>query len=1052
MNSYIPGQRVISDAELQMGLGTVLSTELRTVTVLFLSTDETRTYAIQTAPLTRVEFAVGDSITSHDGVTIKITEVRQHDGLLTYVGLDKAGKQITIEEGQLDNAMQLNRPSERLFNGQVDADKWFALRYRTQSQLNRLAHSDLYGLTGVRTSLIPHQLYIAHEVANRYAPRVLLADEVGLGKTIEAGLILHHQLQTERAHRVLIVVPETLMHQWLVEMLRRFNLHFKIFDEARFADVGDDEDFTDEADDIVNAFMSEQLVLCSLDFLAADPARYQQCLAAEWDLMVVDEAHHLQWSQHEPGHEYQLIEKLAHTISGVLLLTATPEQLGKESHFARLRLLDPDRFHDFDAFVEEEQSYEPVAQVVEDLLNGKALDEADIELIESTLDEGDNKRLLDAVVTEGAESAGSSSQVDSRLRGDDENVGAMGVGGEGTAAASAESASKPSSRLTLSRRGNDSSASLPGAGDEEKKSENDSTPSFPRRRESMVDEPAISQARIDLVEHLLDRHGTGRVLFRNTRAAIKGFPDRVVHSYPLDMPAGYQELFAIAKQVNPELLLVPECLHEAMASELSDDTRWSHFDPRIEWLNNKLAELAPQKVLVIAASAETALDIAYVLKTKTGIHAAVFHEGLSIVERDKAAAYFADKETGSQVLVCSEIGSEGRNFQFAHHLVLFDLPLNPDLLEQRIGRLDRIGQTETIQIHVPYLKASAQEVMFNWYHQSLNAFEQTCPAGHPVFVQVQDELNKALADASHSDELLAHSKQLHTEMTEAMHRGRDRLLEYNSCRQHIAQSLKQRALDEDAASDIADYMDGVFDCFGVDTELHSENCFILRPTDHMTQAFPGLHDEGMTITYSRDTALTFEDAHYLSWEHPLVRDAMDMVMMNESGNTAVTAIKSKAVPAGSVLLECIYVVEAAPIEKLQTWRYLPPTVVRVLLDERGKDYAARLPHENINKACIHVDNKTATQVVRAKLKIMKAMHKRAEKLAEAQVAAILKTAHAQSDHTLQREIDRLQALKKVNPNVRDDEIRFFEDQLASLNTIIDSASLRLDAIRAIVVT
>ncbi len=79
---------------------------------------------------------------------------------------------------------------------------------------------------------------------------------------------------------------------------------------------------------------------------------------------------------------------------------------------------------------------------------------------------------------------------------------------------------------------------------------------------------------------------------------------------------------------------------------------------------------------------------------RAGIRSTAFYEGLSIIERDRAAAYFADEINGAQTLVCSEIGSEGRNFQFAHHLILFDLPLNPDLLEQRIGRLDRIGQQQ----------------------------------------------------------------------------------------------------------------------------------------------------------------------------------------------------------------------------------------------------------------------------------------------------------------------------------------------------------------------
>ncbi len=98
-----------------------------------------------------------------------------------------------------------------------------------------------------------------------------------------------------------------------------------------------------------------------------------------------------------------------------------------------------------------------------------------------------------------------------------------------------------------------------------------------------------------------------------------------------------------------------------------------------------------QKVLVICAKATTALQLEQVLREREGIRAAVFHEGMSIIERDRAAARFAEEDTGAQVLLCSEIGSEGRNFQFASNLVMFDLPFNPDLLEQRIGRLDRIG-------------------------------------------------------------------------------------------------------------------------------------------------------------------------------------------------------------------------------------------------------------------------------------------------------------------------------------------------------------------------
>ena len=121
---------------------------------------------------------------------------------------------------------------------------------------------------------------------------------------------------------------------------------------------------------------------------------------------------------------------------------------------------------------------------------------------------------------------------------------------------------------------------------------------------------------------------------------------------------------------------------------------------------------------MICHLAHTAQHLVQVLREKEGIRAALFHEGMSIVERDRAAAYFAEEE-GAQVLVSSAIGSEGRNFQFSHCLVLFDLPPNPDALEQAIGRLDRIGQQQDIDIYQPYIKDSSDELLARWYHEGL---------------------------------------------------------------------------------------------------------------------------------------------------------------------------------------------------------------------------------------------------------------------------------------------------------------------------------------------
>jgi ATP-dependent helicase HepA len=963
VSNFVPGQRWVNYAELQMGLGTVLTVELRTLTLVFMATGETRTYSKQTAPLTRVRFAPGDTIRSHEGWSLNVEQVDEQDGLLTYTGSSEDQQHTELPEGQLDSHLKLNRPAERLFTGQVDHDRWFEMRYQTLQHVNRMAHSDLRGLIGGRTALIPHQLYIAHEVANRYAPRVLLADEVGLGKTIEAGLILHQQLLTERARRILIVVPESLLHQWLVEMLRRFNLAFSILDEERCQGIT-------ESTGQENPFHAEQQVLCTLEFLGQHADRHQQAVAGDWDLLVVDEAHHLQWSPGRASPEYQLIEALARETRGVLLLTATPEQLGKESHFARLRLLDPDRFHDFDAFVAEEKSYEPVASAVKALLDEQVLDENTSKRLFTLLETQEDHQLLDTV------------------------------------------------------------------------------------QDPHADTRQKSSARTQLVDMLLDRHGTGRVLFRNTRSAIKGFPERQLHSYPLPLPDAYAQALKESQDdtaINPLLLLCPELLYQCTPGTAG--THWTQLDPRIEWLIEQLRTVRPDKVLVITASAETAMDLAEWMHSRKGIHAAVFHEGMSIIERDRAAAYFADMEYGTQVLVCSEIGSEGRNFQFAHHLILFDLPLNPDLLEQRIGRLDRIGQTETIQIHVPYLEHTAQAVMQQWYHTGLGAFEHICPAGQTVFAAVETALLEAIRQPDCLTALVKESSELNRSLNDALHRGRDRLLEYSSCRPTIANAIKSRVEDLDNDEHLFGFLEQICDCYGIDMEPHSASSHILQPGEHMhTSSFPGLRDEGMTFTCNRDTALANEDQEFITWEHPLLTGAIDMVMSNETGNCAMSTIRHPSVKPGTLLMESLYVLDSVSSDVLQTSRYLPPGMIRVVTDQQGNNHSDTLTHELISSIRETIKGDTAVRIIRGYTDLLRDMLDTSETFANRQTPALLAAAHEQAQQMLGREIERLEVLARVNPNVRAEETGFLELQQEAVTAALDSATLRLEALRVLVAT
>lgn len=948
------GQRWISDTETDLGLGTVVAVEGRMVTLLFPATGENRMYAKEEAPVTRVSFNVGDQITSHEDWTMTVEEVQEKDGLLIYVGVRTDNNEpVALKEVFLNNFIKFNKPQDRLFAGQIDRMSRFTLRYEALINQHQRRRNPTRGLAGGRVSLIPHQLYIAHEVGHRYAPRVLLADEVGLGKTIEAGMIIHQQLLSGRAHRVLILLPETLQHQWLVEMLRRFNLHFSLFDEERCIEAFADAE---------NPFETEQLVICSLDFLRKKRRRFEQVLEAEWDLLVVDEAHHLEWSEEAPSRAYEMVEALAEQVPGVLLLTATPDQLGHQSHFARLRLLDPERFYDYEAFLAEEQAYGQVASAAQELLDGETLSDEARQILASQLEGLD---LSDAT------------------------------------------------------------------------------------------------ARQQAVAKLLDQHGTGRVLFRNSRANIQGFPERHLNVYPMPLPEQYKTAIKVMGmmggnggdlQTRALRYLYPEKIFQQFEG---DNATWTQFDPRVEWLLELLLSARQQKVLVICSEAATAIALEEALRTREGIRGAVFHEGMSILERDKASAYFAQQEGGAQVLLCSEIGSEGRNFQFASHLVLFDLPLNPDLLEQRIGRLDRIGQQNTVEIHVPYLEGTAQRALQLWYHDGLDAFEQTCPTARPVFEAVRDELFELLAantgDQAALDALLVKTRELHEPLKAKLEQGRDRLLEIHSSGGAAAQQLVDKLAAEDDDTGMISFALKMFDEIGVNQDDRGENALVLTPGDHMlVSSFPGLPQDGMTITFDRNTALSRDDMALLSWDHPMMRGGIDLILGSEIGATSVALLKNKALPIGSILLELIFVAESAAHPQL--YRFMPPTPIRLLMDKNGQNLGEKVAFDAFNRQLTPVNRHLGSKLVTASQPVIHGLIGKGQAIAEELKAGIVDKARAQMAQTLQQDLDRLEALKAVNPNVRDSELDYLRNLQAELHHLIDQTQLKLDAIRFIVVT
>ncbi|GLQ95970.1 RNA polymerase-associated protein RapA [Dyella mobilis] len=937
---YVPGQRWISTAEPELGLGTVLRVEGRGVQVLFAKSGVLRPYAVDSAPLVRAEFRAGQRVAGK-GIAFLVERIEEREGLLVYRG---EGRE--LHEGQLDDEQSVSQADDRLIGGRTDPAHHFELRLEGLKRRADARRSASWGLGAARIGLVPHQLRVAGIAASRHPPRVLLADEVGLGKTIEAGMIIARQIATGRASRVLVLLPDTLVYQWFVELLRRFNLSFAIYDEERCEAV-------EKSDGGHNPFEDEQLVIADFSFLEHSPRRIEELLDAPWDLLVVDEAHHLAWTPEAASPRYTLVERLAAVTPGVILLTATPEQLGRSGHFARLRLLDPQRYHDLDLYLAESERFQALSHIADKLLERTPLEAAELEVLR--------------------------------------------VAFEGDAALQAHLAD--------------------------------------------TSKPEHSR---ELVAALIDRHGTGRSMFRNRRAGIGGFPKRIPSWELIDADG------------------LDESTRQALLGEFHTDIQQPvpvvdvdyDNDPRIDTLVDLLERHPQDKFLLICRSQAKVMALEEALRTRTGAGIARFHEGLGIVQRDRNAAYFAQAD-GARLLICSEIGSEGRNFQFAHRLVLWDLPLDPDLLEQRIGRLDRIGQKHDISIHIIAVADSAQHVLARWYDEGVDAFRTSPADGRELLRRFGEPLTRLADEHARGDDqrdqeldvLLAETRASHEQMAELIRAGRDHLLELAASRDLHADELAQafRREDNDPSRDV--FQQRLLESFGIHAEELGGNVVLLDPQYLSTDALPGFAEGPTSITFSRDVALAREELPLLRLDHPIISGALDLALSSERGNAAFMV--DDALPPRSALLQAVYVLECVASRQLDAERFLPTQPIVATIDTKLTERAGFHPSDgSLRKAAER--NIEVPRYRKFLNKLVPPMLEKAEAAAALRAQTSIAEAVDEARETLDAELARLRALQAINLSIGEAEVTRVEEERAALLSALPQARLRLDAVRFVV--
>jgi len=331
--SWKTGDRIRHRFNPDLGPGLVLSIEGRTLVVRFPDTETSLRFAADSDAIEPLRMRPGDRAMIVESEESVVVAEHAPDG------------QVRLADGrQLDAGalwpLQVAEPLvERLVRGEIDPLDAFSLRLDAL-HLAAIREADGLGsFLGGRIRLFPHQLYAAERATRADPVRWLLADEVGLGKTVEACLVLNHLLQTGRADRALVVAPETLTVQWLGELWRKYHQVFALLDEPRLQDV---ERVYGAG---FNPFEAHPRAVVGLEFLRDRPWLTEAAVEAGIDLLIVDEAHHLRRPPGHPGSpEYRAVRPIAAAGKHVLLLTATPLEEDAFGFFRLLQLLRPEEF------------------------------------------------------------------------------------------------------------------------------------------------------------------------------------------------------------------------------------------------------------------------------------------------------------------------------------------------------------------------------------------------------------------------------------------------------------------------------------------------------------------------------------------------------------------------------------------------------------------------------------------------------------------------------------------------------------------------------------
>lgn len=636
----------------------------------------------------------------------------------------------TVSEHDLRAHQALATPTDALVHGRVSGYADFQRVITLQRLLrDQPLKNNVYAFNASRTRFLPYQFKPLLKFLESPRGRLLICDEVGLGKTIEAGLILLELRARQTLRNTLVVCPSNLRPKWRLELRNRFGEEFEILDSSRLHSFFDDYLERPERSSING--------IVSLETIRTERARARlEELGIQWDLIIVDEAHHL---RNLNTAQRDAAEFLTSSAQSVVMLTATPVHLGVENLFSLLNLLDSEGFPELETTRGRFQENEFIVR-------------AQSALSQKTPQFDTAAAMLDVAATVAWESRKTS-------------IEAVAGSLRGTAAEFPNLSASEARRAVLDHQRDVAELNLLGH-----------ILTRTRKRDVQVDVAVRRAQAVEVTFSTSERAFYDRVSEAILRRSNVSQDAPVVRSWRLLTPQrrlasslqGLVEFYREKSGGTPPTeddTGAFEALVGAMGSpaDATDSTLQKEIDELVsQWpedgpdakydaLRTLLQELERKgeradKVLIFASFKHT---IRYLVRRleRDGVRAIGLHGDIDIDERPSLIARFKDDES-VRVLISSRVGSEGLDFQFCSVLVNYDLPWNPMEVEQRIGRIDRIGQqAKTLLICNLWVDGTIEERILRRLYDRLGIFERTVGDLETIIGEVAGQIQESLVKA-----------------------------------------------------------------------------------------------------------------------------------------------------------------------------------------------------------------------------------------------------------------------------------------------------------------